>query len=108
MNKLKKKTLLLTLTLSAGLLLPMGASAQTGGGIFYRGDKAENVDNVSMMSRGATGGYNLNNQNFGSNGYELHNQTFGQQSAPVGSGLLILAAAGAGYTLRKRKNNSKK
>ena len=108
MNQLKKKTLLLTLTLSVGLLLPMGVSAQKGGGIFYRGDKAENVDNVSMMSRGATGGYNLNNQNFGSNGYELHNQTFGQETTPLGGGLLILVAAGAGYALKKRKNNNKK
>ncbi len=86
----------------------MGVSAQKGGGIFYRGDKAENVDNVSMMSRGATGGYNLNNQNFGSNGYELHNQTFGQETTPLGGGLLILVAAGAGYALKKRKNNNKK
>lgn len=108
MNKLKEKTLLLTLALSAVLLLPMGVSAQKGGGIFYRGDKAENVDNVSMMSRGATGGYNLNNQNFGSNGYELHNQTFGQETTPLGGGLLILVAAGAGYALKKRKNNNKK
>lgn len=108
MNKLKEKTLLLTLALSAVLLLPMGASAQKGGGIFYRGDKAENVDNVSMMNRGATGGYNLNNQNFGSNGYELHNQTFGQETTPLGGGLLILVAAGAGYALKKRKNNNKK
>ena len=108
MNKLKEKTLLLTLALSAVLLLPMGVSAQKGGGIFYRGDKAENVDNVSMMNRGATGGYNLNNQNFGSNGYELHNQTFGQETTPLGGGLLILVAAGAGYAFKKRKNNNKK
>jgi len=108
MNKFNKKTLLLTLALSAVLLLPMGVSAQKGGGIFYRGDKAENVDNVSMMNRGATGGYNLNNQNFGSNGYELHNQTFGQETTPLGGGLLILVAAGAGYALKKRKNNNKK
>jgi len=108
MNKLKEKTLLLTLALSAVLLLPMGVSAQKGGGIFYRGDKAENTDNVSLMNRGATGGYNLNNQNFGSNGYELHNQTFGQETTPLGGGLLILVAAGAGYALKKRKNNNKK
>ena len=107
MNKLKK-SLLLMLALSAVLLLPMGVSAQKGGGIFYRGDKAENIDNVSMMSRGATGGYNLNNQNFGSNGYELHNQTFGQETTPLGGELLILVAAGAGYALKKRKNNNKK
>ena len=58
------------------------------------------------------GGYNLYNQLFGSDvigGYELYNQTFGQdnEEAPLGSGLLILTAAGAGYALKKRKNNKK-
>lgn len=108
MNQLKKKSLLLTLVLSVGLLLPIGASAQTGSGVFYRGDNAESADNPSMMNRSGIGGYNLNNQNFGSGGYELHNQTFGQETTPLGSGLLILVAAGAGYALKKRKNNSKK
>lgn len=108
MNKLKKKTLLLTLTLSAGLLLPMGASAQKGGGIFYRGDKAENVDNVSMMNRGATGGYNISTEHFGSGtngGYQIGTEQFGQESAPLGSGLFIMAAAGAAYAFSKRKKN---
>jgi hypothetical protein len=108
MNKLKKKTMLLSLALAAGLLLPMVASAQTGGGVFYRGGQTESTSNNGVMSRGATGGYNLNNQNFGSNGYELHNQTFGQETTPLGGGLLILVAAGAGYALKKRKNNNKK
>ena len=108
MNKLKKKTLLLTLTLSTVLLLPMGASAQTGGGVFYRGDKAENVDNVSMMNRGATGGYNISTEHFGSGtngGYQIGTEQFGQESAPLGSGLFIMAAAGAAYAFSKRKKN---
>ena len=113
MNKVKKKTLLLMLALSAVLLLPMGVSAQTGGGVFYRGDKAENVDNFSLFDRGLLGGgFNLFNQQFGEDeegGYELYNQTFGQDSdTPLGSGLLILVAAGAGYAFKKRKNNYKK
>lgn len=107
MNKLKKKTLLLTLTLSAGLLLPMGASAQKGGGIFYRGDKAENAENVSLMNRGATGGYNISTEHFGSGtngGYQIGTEQFGQD-APLGSGLFIMAAAGAAYAFSKRKKN---
>ena len=107
MNKLKKRTLLLTLALSAVLLLPMGVSAQKGGGIFYRGDKAENVDNVSLMSRGATGGYNISTEQFGSDangGYQIGTEQFGQD-APLGSGLFIMAAAGAAYALKKRKMN---
>lgn len=108
MNKLKKKTLLLTLALSTVLLLPMGASAQTGGGVFYRGDKAENTDNVSMMNRGATGGYNISTEHFGSGtngGYQIGTEQFGQESAPLGSGLFIMAAAGAAYAFSKRKKN---
>ena len=95
MNKSKrnKKVLLLTLALSAGLLLPLDMNAQKGG-MFARVNKTESTDNFSMMNRGSTGGY------------DLHNQTFGQE-APLGSGLLILAAAGAGYALKKRKKNNK-
>ena len=107
MNKLKEKSLLLMLALSAVLLLPMGVSAQKGGGIFYRGDKAENVDNVSMMNRGATGGYNISTEHFGSGtngGYQIGTEQFGQD-APLGSGLFIMAAAGAAYALKKRKMN---
>ena len=50
------------------------------------------------------GGYNLTNQTFGEGGYNLTNQTFGD-NAPIGSGLLIMTIAGAGYAIRKRKNN---
>lgn len=107
MNKLKK-SLLLMLALSAVLLLPMGVSAQKGGGIFYRGDKAENAENVSLMSRGATGGYNISTEHFGSGtngGYQIGTEQFGQESAPLGSGLFIMAAAGAAYAFSKRKKN---
>lgn len=110
MNKSKrnKKVLLLSLTLSIGLLMPLNMNAQNGG-VFGYGNKTESTDNYSMMNRGSTGGYDLHNQQFGSNtngGYDLHNQTFGQE-APLGSGLLILAAAGVGYALKKRKKNNK-
>ena len=56
--------------------------------------------------------YDLNNQRFGaevSGGYDLNNQTFGQDEfegfAPLGSGLFLMAAAGAAYALKKRKTN---
>ena len=62
------------------------------------------------MDRGTgAGGYNLSNQQFGSDngGYQLSNQTFGQES-PVGSGLAILLMAGMGYAAAKsRKKNQK-
>lgn len=106
MNKLKKKTLLLTLTLSAGLLLPMGASAQKGGGIFYRGDKAENVDNVSLMNRGNFDNNGLSLQGFGENQDGLSLQNFGE-NAPLGSGWLVLMTAGVGYAAMKTRKNKK-
>ena len=46
----------------------------------------------------------LDNQGFGATNGGITNQTFGE--TPMGSGLLILLAAGAGYaTLKKRKSN---
>lgn len=112
MNQLKKKTLLLTLALLAGLLGPMDLNAQESGAL-GRGEDAESIGNFSLFDRGSLGGgFNLFNQQFGEDeegGYELYNQTFGQDSdTPLGSGLLILVAAGASYAFKKRKNNNKK
>ena len=107
MNNFKKKTMLLTWALSVGLLLPMSASAQTGGGVFYRGDNAESTGDNGVMSRGATGGYNISTEHFGSGtngGYQIGTEQFGQD-APLGSGLFIMAAAGAAYAFSKRKKN---
>ena len=111
MNKVKKKTLLLTLALLAGLLLPLTMNAQYNEHKFGLQPWCETSLLGREGPRGGSGGssenYDLHNQQFGS-GYDLYNQTFGQQSAPLGSGLLILVAAGAGYAFKKRKNNNKK
>lgn len=107
----RRKREVATLLLAA-LLLPSMAMAQQGGGLFGRGSEAEPNTSRGLMS-GATGGFNLSNQHFGSDqngGYELNNQTFGQdEEGPLGSGWLILAAAGAGYAAMKtrKKNKSK-
>lgn len=106
MNKLKK-SLLLMLALSAVLLLPMGASAQTGGGVFYRGDKAENTDNVSMMNRGNFDNNGLSLQGFGENQDGLTLQNFGEPNAPLGSGWLVLTISGIGYAAMKTRKNKK-
>lgn len=107
-NHKKRKALMLLMAMAALLSVPIAASAQYDGswGVFGRGFEAEAEPSRSLMG-GATGGYELHNQQFGSDdngGYNLYNQTFGQE-APLGSGLPILTAAGAGYALRKRKNN---
>ena len=108
-NHKKRKALMLLMAMAALLSVPIAASAQYDGsrGVFGRGFEAEAEPSRSLMS-GATGGYNLHNQQFGSEengGYNLYNQSF--EEVPLGSGLLILMAAGAGYALKKRKNNIK-
>ena len=108
-KKRKKKTLMLLVVMAAMLLLPFHVSAQ-GGGVFGMGKSSEATENAGLMDRGATGGYNLQNQQFGSDangGYGLFNQTFGQES-PVGSGLAIFMVAGMGYAaMKSRKKNQK-
>lgn len=54
---------------------------------------------------GGTGGA-LGNQGFGETGGGLTNQTF--QEVPLGCGLLVLAAAGAGYATIKKRNKKTK
>ena len=90
----KQKTLkafVLSLAMAAGMLLPMTTNAQQTDG-FFRGG----IDNYNR-----DGG--------------LSNQTFGQdvgggpqtptELVPLGSGLLIMMTAGAGYALLKKKED---
>ena len=107
--------LVFSFMLAALMLSASGLSAQNSGnrGLFDLGPDADAGEYVSrgVMNKGgdpeSSLGYNLYNQQFGDNqngGYNLYNQTFGQET-PLGNGLLFFAVAGAGYALRKRKNN---
>ena len=107
----KLKAIVFSLMLVVMLSIPFVAIAQNVGnrGMLGRGQEVAEEGNTRGMMNGSAGGYNLFNQQFGSDvegGYELYNQTFGQQ-LPLGSGLLILTAAGVGYALKKRKSNMK-
>ena len=89
----KMKALMLTLAMAIGLLLPMTTNAQNGGtdGFFGKaGD--ENNDRVS-----------------GTNGLTMQGMTpQGTDSqAPLGSGLLVMVAVGAGYAILKKKEEAK-
>ena len=109
---LKKKTLALTLGL-ATLVLPLDAQ------VFNRGQKqpykVQSKTDGSLMNRSTVGGggFAIHPQTFfdGENyGYNLFNGTFEDVTpniSPLGSGLFIMAAAGAGYALKKRKDNKK-
>ena len=105
---MKKKVLALSLAMSVAL--PIGAFAQDG--LFQR-----DVAQGSLFQRGAFGksyydydGANEKNEflihrNLQISG-TIDNQVFGQ-SVPLGSGMLILLAAGAGYATLKRKEDEK-
>ena len=110
-NGKKPRDIVLSLVLAAAMLPTSTIFAQGMLNLlddeYYEQIELEAPNRRGLLNGGPTGGYSLYNQQFGSDengGYELYNQTFGQE-VPSGSGLLILTAAGAGYALRKRKNN---
>ena len=84
MRKVKKKALVLSMALAAGLLVPATMNAQSDGsrGIFDRGFEA------TESTRDGETSFTVNTQDF---------------ESPLGSGIVILLAAGAGYAALKRK-----
>ncbi len=106
MQNLKQRTKTVALVAAMALMLsPLAVSAQ-GGGLFGMGQApTETTESGGIMNRNGAVGYNLSNQQFGSDngGYQLTNQTFGQ-TTPMGSGLAILVLAGAGYAAMKSRN----
>ena len=115
MNNKKLKSIVFSMVLAAGMLLPVSASAQEDarhGGLFgsFGWFKSEEEE-VGMFGRGGSlseGGYGIFTEQFGQNdngsGFNIGTEQFGND-APLGSGLFILTAVGAGYALKKRKNN---
>jgi hypothetical protein len=119
MNKPKSlKAIVLSMALTAGMLSSANATAQEaarpgglfGGGSFFdefEGLFAENGD----RGAGNGTGFDISTGLFGGNGgdaggnYGINIGTMGQdEETPLGSGLFIMAAAGAAYAFsRKRK-----
>ena len=89
---------MLSAAMAAMSLLPMGTFAQDG--LFPHGV----TDEVYFGFSGAKENQGL----FGLRSVEttgyIDNQTFGQ-TVPVGSGVILLLAAGAGYAILKRKED---
>lgn len=75
--------MVLSMAMASLLLLPTKTNAQND--TFFRCEE----DAYSNRSEG--GGYNLDNQ------------TFGQDLAPLGSGIMVMLAAGGAYALIRRK-----
>jgi len=94
----KLKALVLSLAMVYGMLLPSTVFAQGNDNLLLFDD------NDVGRSDFATN-WVLYNSSFGNGGYNLNNQTFGSEPAPLGSGLLILTAIGAGYTAVRRKRH---
>lgn len=95
---IKKKATVLSMAMAFAVAIPLGTSAQEG--LFQRG-----------VSDEAYYGYGGSKNNTGFIGNRdattgvINNQIFGQP-VPVGSGMIILLAAGAGYAaLKKRKED---
>jgi hypothetical protein len=84
------------------LAIPFMASAQ--GGVFQRGE--ESSKNAGLLRDGGEGIF-VTNQTFGhyTEGVDVTNQTFG---APLGSGIITLLVASAGYAAMKSNKRNKK
>lgn len=134
MNKKRKKTriLALLLALTFGWVVPPSVTAQQDyGGLFMKGifggrDIQDEAGALGVLDQelgsttgglfnqdfgGTTGG--LFNQGFGGTHGGLDNQNFGGTQGgitnegfdvPIGSGLLVFVAAGAGYASLKKRN----
>lgn len=106
MDKKKMKPKMMLLAAAVASLSPIGAIAQEG--LFHRGVSAEtyygHVSKNGMFDKsgGNTEG-NLTGQGFGATGANLTGQTF---NTPLGNGLFLMLAAGAGYaTIKSRKKH---
>jgi hypothetical protein len=102
------KVIMLSLGLAAAMLPVTHASAQV---INLLDEYYEEKDQANggglLRSGGGSGGYSVSTEQFGngtSGAFNIGTEQFGQ-NAPLGSGLFIMAAAGAAYALKKRKMN---
>lgn len=106
------KTVAFAFGLAAMGLTAGNLSAQTGGGLFGRGAESwTDASNESFMrASGGTGtGFNISTEQFGggngggTGGFNIGTEQFGDNETSLGSGLFILAAAGAAYAFSKKR-----
>ena len=100
-NNNKLKSIVFAVVVAAGMLLPMGASAQNdvrGGGLFGFGEffDAEGLFTENDLRGGEDVELNGGISNFG----------IGEdENAPLGSGIALLIGAGLGYVALKKKED---
>ena len=101
---MKKKNLLLTILLAI-LVFGGGSKALAKGSLFGWDDNASYYDNSSRGGMLREGGIDITTgEGFSLGGAQNEDPT---TDVPVGCGIAILLAAGAGYTLMKRKEEQK-
>ena len=114
-NTKKRKAAVLFLGLAA-LMVPsttLMAQYDGNGGLFGKGAETEaGASNESVMRTTGANSFNITTGQFGGNGgqaggnYGIILGTMGQETpAPLGSGLFIMAAAGAAYAFSKKRKN---
>jgi|GEM_PF-537285 len=112
-EKKKLKMMALSAVLAVGMLLPMSAMAQYGKNEnFFKGSgggsrSSSTTFNVGTQNYGGgtLGGITVGSDNFGGGnlgGVTVEHEEFG---APLGSGILIMLAAGMGYIVIKRRRS---
>ena len=118
MKKKTLKCLMLSLGLATMTLAANNLNAQTGGGLFGKGGhEVAGESSSGFLDRSSSGiGYHISTEHFDNGGtsgmYHIGTQQFGQDVddeqdvTPLGSGLFIMAAAGAAYAFKKRKKNN--
>ena len=121
-NKTRKKTIAFSLGLAMAILSATSVQAQgilgdlldeyyaekdqqsnNSGGVMGRGTGTVGVE-LTGQGFGATNG-NLTGQGFGATDGNITGQTFG---TPLGSGLFVMFAAGAGYAIIKSRKKQNK
>ena len=120
MNKPKSlKAIVLSMALTAGMLSSANATAQEaarpgglfGGGSFFDEFVGLFADNDDRGVGNGTGtGFDISTELFGGEngggegGFNIDTEQFGgDDGAPLGSGLFIMAAAGAAYAFSKKR-----
>ena len=109
----KLKTITFSLGLAALMFQAVTVDAQViNRGLLQNPYKEEGKQNGALMRSGTGTGFNISTGQFGGNGgqaggdYGIIIGTMGQETpAPLGSGLFIMAAAGAAYAFSKKRKN---
>ena len=105
----KLKTITLSLGLAALMFQAVTVDAQViNRGLLQNPYKEEGKQNGALMRNGSGTGFKISTEQFGGEngggqgGFYIGTEEFG---APLGSGLFIMAAAGAAYAFSKKRKN---